>query len=394
MPFALLALAMINFAVGTQGFAFAGVLSELARDLGISLGRAGLIVGASSITFAIGAPVAAGLVSGLERRRVIMLGLAALTAVNLLCVVAPSFAALTLLRVLAGLATAFVGPIATIAAASVVPPEKRGRAFAIVMGGLTVAFVLGVPLGSVVGGLFGWRSTFALSAAVCLLSLVLIRAAVPPIPAAAATRGRVADVLRNGSVLGLLMLTLLGFAATFTVVSFIGPVITATTGLVGAGVGALQAAIGLGSLAGLALGGFAADRGKGAFAAALAFAVMAGSLSLYWVALSAPAASMPPVAMGMLMLVGASSLFALIPLNLAGLTVHAGPSAPVALALNGSLVSLGQGAGALVGGALTDLFGAPAMGVGGAGLALAGLALTVTMLRRRAPDRVRLAAAE
>jgi MFS transporter, DHA1 family, inner membrane transport protein len=381
MPFALFALAMITFAVGTQSFAFAGVLSELAHDLGITIGQAGLVVGASSITFAVGAPIAARVVANIERRGVIIWGLIALTAVNLLCAFAPSFAVLTALRVAAGIATAFVGALATVAAAALVPPEKRGRAFAIVLGGLTIAFVLGVPLGSVVGGLYGWRATFAMSAIVCLLSLVLITASVPRIAPVTVTRPKFGDVFSNTSVMRMLALTLLGFSATFTVVSFVGPVITATTGLSGAGVGALQAFIGLGSLAGLAIGGFAADRGRGRIASTLAFAAMAGSLSFYWFALSASQASVPALAMGFL-------LFSLIPVNLAAITIQAGPSAPIALALNGSLVSLGQGIGALFGGALTDAFGAAAMGPGGALIAIAGFLLAVSNHRREAPPEI------
>lgn len=173
MPFALFALAMINFAVGTQGFAFAGVLAELAAELGITIGEAGIVVAVSSITFAVGAPFAARMVAAIERRRVIVAGLAALAIINAVCAFASSFAELTALRTLAVVATAFVGALATVAAASLVPPEKRGRAFAIVMGGLTVAFVLGVPLGSVVGGAFGWRATFVMSAAVCAMSVAL-----------------------------------------------------------------------------------------------------------------------------------------------------------------------------------------------------------------------------
>ena len=378
MPFALFALAMINFAVGTQSFAFAGVLSELARDLGITIGKAGLIVGASSITFAVGTPIAARLVANVERRRVIIWGLIALSAVNVLCAFAPLYALLTALRVAAGIATAFVGALVTVAAASLVPPEKRGRAFAIVLGGLTIAFVLGVPLGSVVGGLYGWRATFAMSAIVCLLSLVLITASVPRIAPVTGGRPRFGDVLSNTSVMRLLALTLLGFSATFTVVSFVGPVITATTGLSGAGVGAIQAFIGLGSIAGLTIGGFAADRGKGRIALTLAFAAMACSLSSYWFALSAPQASVPALAMGFLMFVGASALFSIIPVNLAAITIQAGPSAPIALALNASLVSLGQGIGALFGGTLTDTFGAAALGPGGALIAIAGFLLAVS----------------
>jgi predicted MFS family arabinose efflux permease len=383
MPFALFALAMINVAIGTQGFAFAGVLADIAKDLGISIGQAGFIVGASSITFAIGAPLAAALVAQVERRRVILVSLVALTVINALCAVAETYPVLVLLRVAAGVATAFTGALATVAAAALVPAEKRGRAFAIVMGGLTVAFVAGVPLGSVVGGAFGWRATFWLSAAVCALAIVLIAVSVPRIAPVTGPRPQISDITGNRGLLHVFSLTLLGFAATFTVVSFIGPVVTRTTGATGAGVGALQIFIGLGSIAGLALGGILSDRGKGRSAQLIAFSVMALSLAAYWPALAAPTASVPAIAMGALIFVGATALFLLIPVNLAEIAARAGAAAPIALAFNGSLVSLGQGLGAVLGGQLTDAFGAAAMGAGGAALALIGLVTASASTRTR-----------
>jgi DHA1 family inner membrane transport protein len=382
MPFALFALAMINVAVGTQGFAFAGVLADIARDLGISIGQAGFIVGASSITFAIGAPLAASLVAQVERRRVILASLVALTVINGLCAVVETYPALVLLRVASGIAMAFIGALATVAAAALVPPEMRGRAFAIVMGGLTVAFVAGVPLGSVVGGAFGWRATFWLSAAVCAIAIALIAVTVPPIAPLAGPRTQISDITGNRALLRVLSLTLMAFAATFTVVSFIGPVVTRTTGATGAGVGALQIFIGLGSMAGLAIGGILSDRGKGRSAQLAAFAVMALSLAAYSPALAAPTGSVPTVAMGVLIFVGATALFLLIPVNLAQIATRAGAAAPIALAFNGSLVSLGQGAGAVLGGQLTDAFGAAAMGVGGAALALTGLVVALSPNRK------------
>ena len=377
MPFALFALAMINVAVGTQGFAFAGVLADIAKDLGISIGQAGFIAGASSITFAIGAPFAASLVAQVERRRVILASLFALTVINALCAVAETYPALVMLRVASGIAMAFIGALATVAAAALVPPEKRGRAFAIVMGGLTVAFVVSVPIGSVLGGAFGWRATFWLSAAVCALAIVLITVSVPRIMPVQGPRPTFGDITGNPALLHVLSLTLISFAATFTVVSFIGPVVTRTTGATGAGVGVLQMFIGLGSMAGLVLGGIISDRGKGRSAQLVAFSVMALSLAAYSPALAAPTGTVPTVAMGALIFVGATALFLLIPVNLAQIAAQAGAAAPIALAFNGSLVSLGQGAGAVLGGQLTDAFGAAAMGVGGAALAAIGLVIVL-----------------
>ena len=125
-------------------------------------------------------------------------------------------------------------------------------------------------------------------------------------------------------------------------------------------------------MAGLAIGGILSDRGKGRSAQLAAFSVMALSLAAYLPALAAPTGLVPTVAMGALIFVGATALFLLIPVNLAEIAARAGVAAPIALAFNGSLVSLGQGVGAVLGGQLTDAFGAAAMGVGGAALASIG----------------------
>ena len=356
-------------------------LADIAKDLGISIGQAGFIAGASSITFAIGAPFAASLVAQVERRRVILASLLALTVINALCAVAETYPALVLLRVGSGIAMAFIGALATVAAAALVPPEKRGRAFAIVMGGLTVAFVVSVPIGSVLGGAFGWRATFRLSAAVCALAIALIAVSAPQITPVPGPRPKIGDITGNPALLRVLSLTLISFASTFTVVSFIGPVVTRTTGATGAGVGAMQMFIGFGSMAGLVLGGIISDRGKGRSAQLFAFSVMALSLAAYSPALAAPTGAVPAAAMGALIFVGAMALFLLIPVNLAQIATQAGAAAPIALAFNGSLVSLvslGQGLGAVFGGQLTDAFGAAAMGGGGAALALTGLVVALS----------------
>ncbi len=375
MPFAVFALAAVNIAVGTQSFVFAGLLSELAADLGVSIGAGGLLVPASSITFAVAAPFAAALVSKLERKRVMVIGLVILAACNALCALAPSFGWLFALRVLGGVATAFAGSLATIAVTSLVPAEQRGRAFAIVVGGLTVALVLGVPLGSVVGGHFGWRTTFNYSAAVCLLSALLILATLPRIDPQPGPREAFAPLLRNGDILRVFGLTVLGFAAAFTIVSYLGPIINRLTGVTGAGVGALQVFIGIGSFAGLAAGGFVADRRAIRAGLMIAFGIMALDIAAYSWALTLPAQTTVQPLVAALIFVLASTMFAAVPMNLARLSWLAGPAAPVALALNGSLVSLGQGLGAIGGGLINDQVGLTWVGSGGAALAVCAFVL-------------------
>lgn len=375
MPFAIYALAAVNIAIGTQSFVFAGLLSELSLDLGVSIGTAGLLVPASSITFAALSPIATSLVAGFERKRVMMMGLMALALCNALCALAPSFGWLFTLRIAGGVVTAFAGSLASVAVTSLVAPEQRGRAFAIVVGGLTVALVLGVPLGSVVGGHFGWRATFGYSAIVCALSVLLILLGVPQILPAPGPRAALAPLLRNSAILRVFALTILGFSAAFTIVAYLGPIINQLTGLTGASVGPLQACIGLGSFVGLAAGGMAADRKIVRIGLIAAFLLMAMDIAAYSWALSLPSGSaMQPLA-AVLILLLSSAMFAAVPMNLAQLSQLAGPATPVALALNGSLVSLGQGLGAVWGGMINDLAGLFWLGIGGAAIALAGLML-------------------
>jgi DHA1 family inner membrane transport protein len=352
MPFAIFALAAANIAIGTQGFVFAGLLSELAGDLGVSIRTAGLLVPASKITFAVAAPFAALLVSRIDRKRVIVAGLVMLALCNALCAWAPTFGGLFALRVLGGVVTAFGGSLATIAVTSLVTPERRGRAFAIGVGGLTVALVLGVPIGSIVGDNFGWRTTFNYSALVCALSARLILFGLPRIDPLPGPRAAFAPLFRSGAILRVFGLTVLGFSSAFTIAAYLGPIINRLTGITGAGVGALQVFIGVGSFLDIA-----AYRKLIRLGLIAAFAVMAFDIGAYSWALSLPPQSVVQPVVAALILVLASIMFAAVPLNLAQLSQLAGPATPVARALNGSLVSLGQGIGAAWGGVINDLVG-------------------------------------
>lgn len=375
MPIAIYALVLVNVAIGTQGFGFAGLLAEIAHELRVPLGDAGAIVSASAITYAIGAPFAAQLVARAERRTVMIAGLVALSAANLAAAFAPGFGALLALRVAAGVATAFCASMTALATAALAPPDRRGRAFALVVGGLTIAFVVGVPLGSVVGGAFGWRATFVFGAAVVALAALAGALLLPRIPGVHGERPRFSALAGNRVLLRHLGITLVAFTGTFTLVAFLGPAITALTGATGAGVGAYQAFVGLGSFAGLAIGARIADRTRARLALAALLVAMAAFLAPFTPMMREPAGSFPGALVAALIFGGAASLFAIVPVNLARMTAAAGPLAAIALPVNSSLVALGQGAGALVGGAVTNSLGFAWIGLGGAVIALAGALL-------------------
>ena len=382
MPPAIYALLVVNFAVGTQGFVFGGLLSEMAADLGIAVGTAGLAITASAVTFAIGSPVFAVLLGRRERRAVLIAGLAILLLGNLACMAAPGFGALIALRLVTGTGAALVGAVGGATAAQLVPPEKRGRALALVLGGLTLAFMLGLPLGSAVGGAYGWRACFALSAAIAALALLALVAAMPRVPPVPGPRPSPGALLRLPPVRAAFATNFLAFVGSFCVVAFTGPLVNEVTGLSGAAVGPFQACIGVGSLLGLAAGGRTADspRGRAALIAALVLLLLC-QLS-YAALLAGWGGTRSAWLLALTIVLSAGALFAVVPILQSRLAALAGAATPLALALNGSLVSLGQGAGAAIGGFARNHLGFASAGLVGACIVLSAAFTAARVLPR------------
>jgi len=241
-------LAPASFATGTEAYVYAGHLADLAADLDASVAAAGQLATAFAITYTLTAPLVAGAMARFGRRTVMVMGLMLIGALNLLVAAAPSLAALMAIRVACGLAAGLVGPISPLAAAELAAPGQRGGAMAMVLSGLKLAFVLGIPVGSVVGDIAGWRGTFVYAKAVAPVAAVAIRVVLPAMRGGlragiAAFRAALAPAISAS-----LAVTLLGIAATFTTIAYLGPIVTAISGLTGSGIGAVQAMFGVGSI--------------------------------------------------------------------------------------------------------------------------------------------------
>ena len=377
----LIPLVFATFASGTQSYVFAGLLTEIASDLGVTIGAAGLISAVFAVSFAIAAPLAAILAGRTDRRTVLSLALMATAAVNVVAALAPDLASLVGLRVLAAVAAAFVNPIASATAVMLVAPERRGRALAMVTAGLTVAFTVGIPLGSVVGGVFGWRATFLFAAAIAALAAGVVRLQLPAVPAPARSTQGLTAILSERRVLSSFALTFLGFASMFTVVAYVGPVVNAVTGLSGGAVGPFQAIVGIGSLVGVVVGGRLADTGRSRTVLASIFAVMAVTLAIYTPLIAYPGDTPAMLVLALVVLVGAAALFTLMPVIQTRLAAAAPAAGPLLFGLNATMIFAGQGAGALIGGATTDLFGFAAIGVVGAAIAVLGIVVGLATTR-------------
>ncbi|CAG7646888.1 MFS transporter [Actinacidiphila bryophytorum] len=261
MPLALLALAIGAFGIGTTEFVIIGLLPQVADDFGVTVPTAGLLVTGYALGVVVGAPLMTALGTKVTRRRMLMLLMGLFVVGNLISAAAPVFAVMLAGRIVASLAHGAFFGIGSVVAAEVVPPAKRAGAIATMFTGLTVANVVGVPLGTLVGQGAGWRVTFVIVAGLGVLGLLGVARLIPdlPRPEGVSLRHELA-VFRNVQVLLAMGMTVLGFGGVFAAVTYLVPMMTDVTGYADGSVTWLLVLLGLGMVAGNLVGGRLADR--------------------------------------------------------------------------------------------------------------------------------------
>ena len=263
MPLALLALALGTFGIGTTEFVIMGLLPQVAGDLGVPINDAGHLISAYAAGVVVGAPLLAAATVKLPRRPV-LIGLMSVFAVgNLLSALAPGMTSLLAVRFLTGLPHGAFFGAASVAAASMVGRDRRATAVSRVFLGLTIANVVGVPLGTLLGQEAGWRATFAVVGVIGLVAVAAVAAFVPRADPTASGPGaltREVRTLRHPQVVLSLAAVIFGFGAMFACYSYVSPMLTEVGGFSTATVTLLLAVVGLGMTAGSVLGGRAADR--------------------------------------------------------------------------------------------------------------------------------------
>lgn len=261
MPIPLLALAISAFAIGTTEFVIMGLLPDVARDLGVTIPAAGLLVSGYALGVAAGAPLLAVLTSRMPRKLALQLLMGVFVVGNVLCAVASNYPVLMLARVIASFAHGSFFGIGSVVAASLVPADRRASAIALMFTGLTLANVLGVPFGTFVGQQFGWRVAFWIVSGFGVLALAGVTALVPNRhDSGPVGLGHEVRVLRDAQVWLALAMTVLGFGGVFVVFTYIAPILEDVTGFSPHAVTLLLVLFGLGLTVGNTLGGKLADR--------------------------------------------------------------------------------------------------------------------------------------
>jgi DHA1 family inner membrane transport protein len=262
MSLALLALFAAAFAIGTSEFVIAGILPAVSTDLGISIPTAGLLVSLYALGVAVGGPVLAAFVSRYSRKVLLLTYVGIFTVGYVVCALAPNYTSLLIARVVIALIHGAYFGTAMVVSTTVVEEKRRGFAVALILSGLTVANIVGVPLGTAIGTVFGWRMTFWAVAALGVVSFALIAALVPR---DSAHEGQSGSLLAEIKVLGrepvytslaVIVLQTIGQFALFT---YISPLLTDVSGIPLDVVPWLLLIFGIGSTIGVLVGGRLAD---------------------------------------------------------------------------------------------------------------------------------------
>ncbi|MGW1072392.1 MFS transporter [Streptomyces sp. NPDC002537] len=381
MPLALLALAIGAFGIGTTEFVTSGLLPEIAAEFGVSIPTAGYLTTGYALGVVIGAPILAIIGSRVPRKQMLMFLMGLFVVGNALSAVAPVFALMLAGRIVASLAHGAFFGIGAIVAAGLVAPQKKAGAIAMMFTGLTVANVVGVPLGTVVGQNAGWRLTFFLIAGLGVLAVLGVAALVPrqPRPERSRVGGELA-AFRNPQVLLAMAMTVLGFGGVFTMSTYLASMATEVAGYAPSSVTWLLILFGLGMVVGNLVGGRYADR---ALMPLLYVSLSALAIVLALLPLAAHDKIAAAVAIP---LVGAFGFASVPPLQKRVLDQTA--DAPtLASAVNIGAFNLGNAIAAWLGGLVISAgFGYAAPNLVGAAMAASALALAVlaASLERRA----------
>ena len=350
MPLALYALTAGAFGIGVTEFVIMGLLIEVGADFGVSISAAGLLITGYALGVVVGAPIVTIATGRWPRKTVLLVLMAIFTLGNAACALAPDYWSLMAARVLTAFAHGTFFGVGSVVATTLVAPNRKASAIAVMFTGLTVANILGVPFGTWLGQGYGWRSTFWAVTLIGLAAFVIIAVFVPKDKAAPEVSNLRDDlaVLARPQVLMGLLTTVLSWVGVFAVFTYIAPILIRISGFSEAAVSPILLVFGGGLVAGNLLGGRLADR-------RLVPALFGSLLTLAAVLfLMTFAARHQVTAVLFVALLGAAAFATVPPLQIWVMEKAAGAGQSLASSFNIAAFNLGNAIGAWLGGFVID----------------------------------------
>ncbi|WP_203643363.1 MFS transporter [Levilactobacillus andaensis] len=384
--FTLLALAVSAFAIGSTEFISVGLIPLLIQSFHVSMAQAGLTVSVYAMGIMVGAPLMTLLTGQINRHTLMIIIMLLFIAGNLVAAFAPTFIILLAGRVVAALAHGIFMTVASVIAADVVAPSKRASAIAVMFTGLTVATVTGVPLGTMIGQLGGWRWSFIFISLIGVIGLIADYILVPrnlPLPSKATASG-IIRVLRNPQLLLALLVTALGYGGTFVVYTYLSPLLEQKMGWSAGAVVIILVVYGLMVAAGNTVGGRLANAKPLAALLKMFTGLFATLLVLTFTANSQWLGLLTVLVMGFFAFMNVPGL----QLYIVQLAEKETPNdITMASALNISAFNVGIALGSEIGGQVTSQFGLGMTPLFGAAMVAVSIALTWGLIQLARPSR-------
>jgi MFS transporter, DHA1 family, inner membrane transport protein len=356
------------FVIGSTELLVVGVLDLIAADLRVSIPAAGSLVTAYALGLAIGGPILTAVTIRRNKRTVLAGALILFIVANLAAVLTTSFALVLAARTLTGAFQGLFIAAAFAAGTAVVPPERMGRAIAVVISGVAVSGALGVPLGTLIGQALGWRGSFTAAVALAVAALVATLALVPSVPGTGGGAGHQVGYAFAPRVLAVLALTVLVFASLYAALTYIVPFLQTVTGISGGLISAFLLAYGVATAVGSFGGGRFADRNAARTLVVATTGVAVCLLALYLVGTI-------PVLVALVLLASGVFAMGMAPSLQYRVVSLAGPGGPFAQSLPASAANVGIAVGSFAGGVAIGSFTASAAVI--TGLVIAVIAIPV-----------------
>jgi DHA1 family inner membrane transport protein len=385
MPPALYALALGGFGIGLTEFVIMGLLPEVAADFGVSEAAAGYLISGYALSVAAGAVALTIALNRAGRKKALLALMVLFIAGNLLSALAPDYGTMMAGRIVAALCHGAFFGIGSVVAAGLVAPVKKAQAISLMFAGLTIANVLGVPFGTLLGQAAGWRATFWAITLIGLAAFAGIAILVPKATGHGARTGITGELsaFREPQVWLSIAVTILGYGGMFGGFTYIAFTLTEVSGFAGAAVPWLLVLFGAGLFAGNIAGGRAADRHLGATLIVLLLA-LAGVLVLF--ALTAGSQVMTIISLALMGGFG----FATVPGLQMRVMAHASHAPTLASGANIAAFNVGNALGAWIGGlTITAGLGYTSPLWAGAAVTVAGLAVLLVAVRVRGGEFAR-----
>ncbi|MEM1040944.1 MAG: MFS transporter [Pseudomonadota bacterium] len=371
LSLAITILSAANFVVGMGAFMVVGMLNPVAEDLGLSPARAGWIMTIYALSYAVLSPVLVALTGQVGRRRILTFGLALFAAANAVASLASSEAGLLAARGLAAAGAGLVTPVTAAVAANMAVPERQARALASVFFGLTLAQVLGVPVGSWVAYTFGWRWAFAIVALLAFPIIALIWTRIPAgMSVPPVTLGDLTRTLRNFRHLLTISFTAVFIGSIYVVYTYLAPLLSTQMNFGRDRIALVLLIFGFGAVIGNLAGGQLTDR-IGATRTLLILTALQ-TVFLPWFS----GLPLPLPGLMALILLWSTCGWAFMSAQQVRLIALDPKNVSVLLALNAAAIYVGSAIGAFIGGFVIETYGLGTLGwVASAGAVTAALVL-------------------